>query len=59
MHSYQADKIVCVDKGDWDKGCSHESIMDFPKTLERKNAKKSGKRAVIPKKVVTLSRFNP
>lgn len=27
--SYQAGKIVCVDKGDWDKGGSSESIMEF------------------------------
>lgn len=27
--SYQAGKIVCVDKGDWDKGGTPESIMDF------------------------------
>lgn len=27
--SYQAGKIVCVDKGDWDKGGSPESIMEF------------------------------
>lgn len=27
--SYHAGKIVCVDKGDWDKGRSPESILDF------------------------------
>ncbi|MDE6526774.1 MAG: site-specific DNA-methyltransferase, partial [Muribaculaceae bacterium] len=27
--SYQAGKVVCVDKGDWDKGGSPESIMTF------------------------------
>lgn len=27
--SYQAGKVVCVDKGDWDKGCSAEAIMEF------------------------------
>lgn len=27
--SYQAGKIVCVDKGDWDKGGTPESITDF------------------------------
>lgn len=27
--SYQAGKVVCVDKGEWDKGGSPESIMDF------------------------------
>jgi DNA modification methylase len=27
--SYQAGKVVCVDKGKWDKGCSPESIMEF------------------------------
>lgn len=27
--SYQAGKVVCVDKGDWDKGGSRESIMEF------------------------------
>lgn len=27
--SYQAGKVVCVDKGDWDKGGSTESIMEF------------------------------
>jgi len=27
--SYQAGKIVCVDKGEWDKGGTPESIMDF------------------------------
>ena len=27
--SYQAGKVVCVDKGEWDKGVSPESIMEF------------------------------
>lgn len=27
--SYQAGKVVCVDKGDWDKGGSPESITEF------------------------------
>lgn len=27
--SYQAGKVVCVDKGDWDKGGSWEAIEDF------------------------------
>lgn len=27
--TYQAGKIVCVDKGDWDKGSSQESMMEF------------------------------
>ncbi len=27
--SYQAGKVVCVDKGEWDKGGSLESIMEF------------------------------
>lgn len=27
--SYQAGKVVCVDKGEWDKGASSESIMEF------------------------------
>ncbi len=27
--SYQAGKVVCVDKGDWDKGGSSETIMEF------------------------------
>lgn len=27
--SYQAGKVVCVDKGDWDKGGSPKSIMEF------------------------------
>lgn len=27
--SYQAEKVVCVDKGEWDKGGSPESIMEF------------------------------
>jgi site-specific DNA-methyltransferase (adenine-specific) len=27
--SYQAGKVVCVDKGEWDKGGTSESIMEF------------------------------
>lgn len=27
--SYQAGKVVCVDKGEWDKGRTPESIMEF------------------------------
>lgn len=27
--SYQAGKVVCVDKGEWDKGGTQESIMEF------------------------------
>lgn len=27
--SYQAGKVVCVDKGEWDKGGTREFIMDF------------------------------
>lgn len=27
--SYQSGKVVCVDKGEWDKGGTPESIMDF------------------------------
>lgn len=27
--SYQAGKVVCVDKGDWDKGGTPESILEF------------------------------
>lgn len=27
--SYQAGKVVCVDKGDWDKGGTLESILEF------------------------------
>lgn len=30
--SYQAGKVVCVDKGDWDKGGTPESIMQFNRT---------------------------
>lgn len=30
--SYQAGKVVCVDKGDWDKGGTPESIMEFNRT---------------------------
>lgn len=27
--SYQAGKVVCVDKGEWDKGGTYDSIMEF------------------------------
>ena len=27
--SYQAGKVVCVDKGDWDKGGTSESVIEF------------------------------
>lgn len=27
--SYQAGKVVCVDKGDWDKGGSREDVIEF------------------------------
>lgn len=30
--SYKAGKVVCVDKGEWDKGGSPESIMEFNRT---------------------------
>ena len=30
--SYQAGKVVCVDKGEWDKGGSPDSIMEFNRT---------------------------
>lgn len=43
--SYQAGKVVCVDKGDWDKGGTPKSIMDFNRrwlTLCRKKLKENG-----------------
>lgn len=43
--SYQAGKIVCVDKGDWDKGGSPESILEFNRkwlSLCREKLKNNG-----------------
>ena len=43
--SYQAGKVVCVDKGDWDKGGSHEFILEFNRkwlTLCREKLKENG-----------------
>lgn len=43
--SYQAGKVVCVDKGEWDKGGTPESIMEFNKkwlTLCRDKLKENG-----------------
>ncbi|MDE7378650.1 MAG: site-specific DNA-methyltransferase [Paraprevotella sp.] len=43
--SYQAGKIVCVDKGKWDKGGTPETIMEFNRkwlTLCREKLKESG-----------------
>ena len=43
--SYQAGKVVCVDKGEWDKGGSPESIMEFNRTwlsLCREKLKNNG-----------------
>lgn len=43
--SYQAGKVVCVDKGDWDKGGSPESIMEFNRkwlTICREKLKDNG-----------------
>ena len=43
--SYQAGKVVCVDKGEWDKGGSPESIMEFNRkwlSLCREKLKDSG-----------------
>ncbi len=43
--SYQAGKVVCVDKGDWDKGGTPETIMDFNRkwlTLCREKLKEEG-----------------
>lgn len=43
--SYQAGKVVCVDKGEWDKGGSPDYIMDFNRrwlTLCRDKLKDNG-----------------
>ena len=43
--SYQAGKVVCVDKGEWDKGGTPESIMEFNRkwlTLCREKLKDNG-----------------
>lgn len=43
--SYQAGKVVCVNKGEWDKGDSREAIMDFNRkwlTLCREKLKENG-----------------
>lgn len=43
--SYQAGKVVCVDKGNWDKGGTPESIMSFNQewlTLCREKLKDNG-----------------
>ena len=43
--SYQAGKVVCVDKGEWDKGGTPESIREFNRkwlTLCREKLKKNG-----------------
>lgn len=43
--SCQAGKVVCVDKGDWDKGGSPESVMDFNRrwlALCREKLKENG-----------------
>ena len=43
--SYQAGKVVCVDKGDWDKGGSPESVMEFNRkwlSLCREKLKNNG-----------------
>lgn len=43
--SYQAGKVVCVNKGEWDKGDSREAIMDFNRkwlTLCRDKLKENG-----------------
>lgn len=43
--SYQAGKVVCVDKGDWDKSRSPEDIMEFNRqwlTLCREKLKENG-----------------
>ena len=43
--SYQAGKVVCVDKGEWDKGGTPESIMEFNRkwlTLCREKLKANG-----------------
>ena len=43
--SYQAGKVVCVDKGEWDKGGTPESILEFNRkwlTLCREKLKENG-----------------
>lgn len=43
--SYQAGKIVCVDKGDWDKNGTIESVIDFNRkwlSLAREKLKDNG-----------------
>ena len=43
--SYQAGKVVCVDKGEWDKGGTPEAIMEFNRkwlTLCREKLKENG-----------------
>lgn len=43
--SYQAGKVVCVDKGEWDKGGTPESITEFNRkwlTLCREKLKENG-----------------
>lgn len=43
--SYQAGKVVCVDKGEWDKGGTLESIIEFNRkwlTLCREKLKENG-----------------
>lgn len=43
--SYQAGKVVCVDKGEWDRGGNPESIMEFNRKwlfLCRKKLKENG-----------------
>lgn len=43
--SYHAGKVVCVDKGEWDKGGTPESIMEFNRrwlTLCREKLKENG-----------------
>ena len=43
--SYQAGKVVCVDKGEWDKGGTPEFIMEFNRkwlTLCREKLKENG-----------------
>lgn len=43
--SYQAGEVVCVDKGDWDKGGTPDSIMEFNRkwlTLCREKLKENG-----------------
>ncbi len=43
--SYQAGTVVCVDKGEWDKGGTPESIMEFNRkwlTLCREKLKENG-----------------